>query len=115
MPGQRREKYGGSRLAGALMLLLGWLAMPLGFLLEVVAFFLAQPRGGSGGYFQALWRPIAAIVIGLIGLAAILLARWLRRQGKRLLSAITTVAGVNIQRLSADFAGSLSWFVVLTC
>jgi hypothetical protein len=73
------------------MLLLSWLLMPFGLLLDLIAFAVARP---GGNYLKAIWGPVVGIVVGLIGLGVILLARYLRREGKRHLSAITTVAEV---------------------
>lgn len=71
------------------MVLSSWLLTPFGVLLDILAFRLDQPKN-----LTTIWTPILGAVVALIGLAAILLGRYLRRQGKRLLSAITSVAAV---------------------
>jgi hypothetical protein len=71
------------------MVLSSWLLTPFGVVLDIFAFRLDQPTN-----LKNLWTPVLGVVVALIGLGAILLGRYLRRQGKRLISAITSLAAV---------------------
>ena len=83
------REHGGSRPVGGLMVLSSWLLTPFGVVLDIFAFRLDQPTN-----LKNLWTPILGVVVALTGLGAILLGRYLRRQGKRLISAITSLAAV---------------------
>jgi hypothetical protein len=69
------------------MVLFSWVLMPFGFLLDMIAIALAMP----GANMKIIWGPIAGLVVGLVGVGVILTGRYLRRQGMRHLSEVTTV------------------------
>lgn len=84
-PGRQRQ----SRTLGTLMVLTGWLLLPVGALFEFMCFGAMRPGGQ-----KPPWSPLVGGVLGLIGLGVVLGARYLLRQGKRHLSPVTTLAEV---------------------
>ncbi|MFF4209157.1 hypothetical protein ACFYZE_07310 [Streptomyces sp. NPDC001796] len=71
------------------LLAVGWVLLPVGAAFEFVCFAATRP-GGS----KPVWSPLVGFALGLIGLAILLVARYLVRQGKRHLSPITTAQEV---------------------